>query len=86
MGSEMCIRDRSLALVRFDLGRFDQRGRFASKRDVLTGDVLTMRRFGCGTFWQWDVLTGYRLQDSTELDDPKMLVEGLAARVLNFTQ
>jgi len=38
-----CI--RSLALVRFDLGRFDQRGRFVSKRDVLTGDVLTVGRF-----------------------------------------
>jgi len=46
-------------LVRFDLGRFDQRGRFVSKRDVLTGDVLTMGRFDCGTFWQWDVLIGY---------------------------
>jgi len=26
---------------------------------ILTGDVLSMRRFDCGTFWQWDVLTGY---------------------------
>jgi len=51
---------RSLTSVRFDLGRFDQRGRFVSKGDILTGDVLTMGRFDCGTFWQWDVLTGYR--------------------------
>jgi len=44
-----CI--RSLTLVRFDLGRFGKRGRFVSKRYVLTGDVLTVERFGNATFW-----------------------------------
>ena len=59
-------------MVRFDLGRFDQRGRFVSKRDVLTGDGLTMRRFDCGTFWQWDVLTGYHWRHLANAIEPSI--------------
>jgi len=42
----------SLTSVRFDLGRFDRRGRFASKRGH-----FDWGRFDYGTFWLWDVMT-----------------------------
>ena len=45
------ITGSSLTSVRFDLGRFDRQGRFASKRGHFDwGRFEYGGRFGCGTF------------------------------------
>jgi len=47
-----------LTMVRFDLGMFWPIGTFWFKNGT----------FWLGTFWLWDVLTGYRLHSSAVVD------------------